>query len=77
MVSVVGSGEEGIGGDSALEACPSDSGDIVGDVGDGAAATGERGAEAAGDSGDRGERGGGDVGDATTLFCESDSGDGL
>lgn len=75
--SAAGNGEDDIGGDRALDACPSDRGDIIGDVGDEAAAIGERGAGSAGGCSDLGERGEGDAGVATTLFCESESGDGL
>ena len=77
VASAGGNGEEGIGGDSAFDACPSDRVDMTGDVGDDVGTTGDRCTEPGGDWGDRGERGEGDDAGATTLFCESESGDGF
>ena len=88
-MSICGSGEEGIGGESASEAWPRDILDMTGDVGDEIVGRGDGDELLDGVLGDLGDKGadlgddsGADRGDvdpsgATTLFCESDNGDGL
>jgi hypothetical protein len=81
LVSTDGNGGEVTGGERTLDAWPRDMCDMVGEVGADATAFGDCGVMLSGDLGDLGDSGGdlGDVdpGGATTLFLESDSGEGL